>query len=111
MRFGLFSKYSILAVARAHKLITISEYLSEQLDKSRRAEIYDETKHSKEKEDWLIDNFLTYQTDELSPYRNFILKSTPFGTQHGTKGEEFEKVLVVFDDTEANWNNFNFRAS
>jgi len=36
---------------------------------------------------------------------------TPYSTQHGVKGDEFEKVLVVFDDTEANWNNYSFRRS
>lgn len=98
----------ILAIARINRLINVSTHLSDQLVRPPRAEGYDETKYSKEKEDWLIDSFLAYHTDELLPYRNFILESTPFGTQHGAKGEEFDKVLVVFDDTEANWNIFNF---
>jgi DNA helicase-2/ATP-dependent DNA helicase PcrA len=98
----------VLTVAHKHNLIAISERLAQQLDRPRRVETYDDSQHSQEKSDWLIDEYLTYPTDELTPYRNFILESTPFGTQHGAKGEEFEKVLVVFDDTEANWNNFSF---
>jgi DNA helicase-2/ATP-dependent DNA helicase PcrA len=98
----------VLEVARKHQLITISEHLAEQLDRHPRTESYDETKYSQEKEDWLIDEYLTYQTDELSSYRDFLLESTPFGTQHGAKGEQFEKVLVIFDDTEAQWNIFSF---
>ena len=98
----------VLTVAHRHNLVTISERLAQQLDRPRRVETYDNSQHSQEKSDWLIDEYLTYPTDELTPYRNFILESTPFGTQHGAKGEEFEKVLVVFDDTEANWSKFSF---
>jgi DNA helicase II / ATP-dependent DNA helicase PcrA len=98
----------VLAVACEYNLIVISECLAEQLDRHRRVEAYDDSIHSQEKSDWLIDEYLTYKTEELAPYRNFILESTPFSTQHGVKGEEYEKVLVVFDDTEAAWNNFSF---
>ena len=33
-------------------------------------------------------------------------KKTPYSTKHGTKGSEFENVLVVIDDTA--WRNYNF---
>jgi len=33
-------------------------------------------------------------------------KQTPFSTQHGTKGSEFENVLVVIDDTA--WRNYSY---
>lgn len=98
----------IYEIARKYNLINIPSHLADQLDRSPRSERYDESLHVLDKEDWLIDNFLEFQTTELMPYRNFILEATPYGTQHGTKGEEFEKVLVIFDDTEANWNIFNF---
>ncbi len=98
----------ILLIACELGLVNVSEHLAGHLERSPRTEIYDENKYSLEKEDWLMDEFLNYKTNELMSYRNFILELTPFGTQHGAKGEEFEKVLVVFDDTEANWNNFSF---
>jgi DNA helicase II / ATP-dependent DNA helicase PcrA len=98
----------IFDIARKHEIINISERLAEQLDRAPRTETYDEILYVQEKGDWLIDEFLSQQTNELSSYRNFILELTPFSTQHGVKGDEFEKVLVVFDDTEANWNNYNF---
>lgn len=61
-----------------------------------------------EKGDWLIDGVLAYKTNELAAYRKFILGLTPYSTQHGVKGDEFEKVLVVFDDIKANWPNYKF---
>ena len=98
----------VLAIAHNHGLIELSDRFTEHLQRPPRKETFDETKHNQEKEDWLIDNYLNFQTNELALYRNFILEATPFGTQHGAKGEEFERVLVVFDDIEANWNYFNF---
>lgn len=97
----------ILIMASEHGLVSLSERLEEQLQRKQR-ESYDETEHEQEKGDWLIDELLTYKTDELGAYRKFILDLTPYSTQHGVKGDEFEKVLVVFDDTEANWQNYSF---
>lgn len=99
---------NVLSIARQYKLINVNERLAEHLDRSPREEAYDDIRHSQEKADWLIDTFLTYKTDELLSYRNFICDFTTFSTQHGVKGDEFEKVLVVFDDIEANWNNYSF---
>ena len=99
----------ILNMASKHKLIGLSERLEEHLQREPRSEVYDDIEHGLEKGDWLIDELLTYNTDELAAYRKFILDLTPYSTQHGVKGDEFEKVLVVFDDTEANWNNYSYR--
>lgn len=98
----------ILNVANQHGLIHLSERLVEHLKRKPRSEDYDDTENGLEKGDWLMDEFFTHKTNELGAYRNFILNLTPYSTQHGVKGDEFEKVLVVFDDTEANWHNYSF---
>jgi DNA helicase-2/ATP-dependent DNA helicase PcrA len=98
----------ILLTAIKYRIIHVSERLDTHLKRSPRTEDYSEKEYGREREDWLMDKFLTYKTTELSAYRNFIFNKTPFSTQHGVKGDEFEKVLVVFDDTEANWNNYSF---
>ncbi|MBL1259984.1 MAG: ATP-dependent helicase [Thiotrichaceae bacterium] len=101
----------ILNMASQHGLIGLSSRLEDHLEREPRSEVFDDIEHAQEKGDWLLDELLKYKTDELSAYRKFILDLTPYSTQHGVKGDEFEKVLVVFDDTEANWNNYNFRRS
>ena len=98
----------ILNVANQHGLIHLSERLVEHLKREPRSEDYDDTEHGLEKGDWLMDEFFTHKTNELGAYRKFILDLTPYSTQHGVKGDEFDKVLVVFDDTEANWHNYSF---
>jgi DNA helicase-2/ATP-dependent DNA helicase PcrA len=98
---------NILNMASEYGLINPSERLTGHLQRQPR-EPYDETKYEQEKGDWLIDGLLTYKTNELAAYRKFILDLTPYSTQHGVKGDEFEKVLVVFDDTEASWHQYSF---
>jgi DNA helicase-2/ATP-dependent DNA helicase PcrA len=98
----------ILLIAAGCGLIVLSDRIKYHLTRSNRTESYDEDLHSKEKGDWLADSFLSMGTEELPAFRKFILKMTPYSTQHGVKGDEFKKVIVVFNDTEANWNNYSF---
>jgi len=98
----------VLESAIKHKIILASERLVEHLERPSRYEDYEEVEHVREKGDWLADSFFKLKTSELLSYRNFVLNETPYSTQHGVKGDEFSRVLVVFDDTEANWHNYSF---
>lgn len=89
-------------------LIITSDRMNEDLNRQPRTEIYDENIHSIDKGDWLADEFFKIKINEILVYRNFILNNTPYNTQHGVKGDEFDKVLVTFDDIEASWNLFSF---
>lgn len=93
---------------RDNELIRWSERLSEHLNRAPRIEEYDEEVYQFEKGDWLCDEFFAMGTGELQAYCEFILKNTPYSTQHGVKGEEYPDVLIVFDDVEAAWNNYSF---
>jgi|694.fasta_scaffold45200_4 DNA helicase-2/ATP-dependent DNA helicase PcrA len=98
----------VLSFCRDNQLISMSDRLAEQLSKPQRTEQYDDELHSEEKGDWLADCFFAMTTNELFAYRDFIEDNTPYSTQHGVKGEEYQNVLVVFDDVEANWNQYSF---
>lgn len=98
----------ILRYCREQGLIQASERLSRHLDRPPREEKYDEEKHPEEKEDWLADAFFDMHGAEVENYCDFLNENTPYSTQHGVKGEEYDDVLVVFDDTEAAWNNYSF---
>ena len=98
----------ILKYCRENKLCEISDRLSEHLDRAPRKEKYDPDLHSSERGDWLADAFLDMSTGEIEPFVEFISDNTPYSTQHGVKGEQYEDVLVVFDDTDAAWNNYSF---
>lgn len=98
----------ILEFCVTEKIINISERLMEHLQRPPRTEIYDEEIHEQEKEDWLLDQLFQMNTSEIDAYATFIAKNSSYSTQHGVKGEEYPKVLVVYDDVEASWNNYNF---
>ncbi|WP_223543488.1 UvrD-helicase domain-containing protein [Pseudomonas sp. GL-B-12] len=98
----------ILQFARDNDLFHSNERLEEQLARAPRTEEYDDEIHYMDKGDWLCDEFFKLNCKELPALCKFISKMTPYSTQHGVKGEEFPKVLVVFDDTEANWNQYSF---
>lgn len=98
----------ILRFAKENRLCIISDRLVSELDRKPRADPFDKTLHNEEKSDWLTDIFLSMSTDELIPYFNFVSDHTPLSTQHGSKGEEYEDVLVVFDDIEASWSKYSF---
>ncbi len=108
---GLWDKNTlgdILRFCRENDVCKISDRLSEHLDRPLRGEEYDPDLHSNDKSDWLVDEFLKMSTVEIEPFVAFVSENTPFSTQHGVKGEEYKDVLVVFDDTEAAWNNYSF---
>lgn len=52
--------------------------------------------------------FMQCNASELWGYRNYIEKMSPFATQQGIKGAEFEKVIVVVDDQEGRTNTFSY---
>lgn len=52
--------------------------------------------------------FMQCDASELWGYRKYIEKLSPFATQQGIKGAEFEKVIVVVDDQESRTNTFSY---
>lgn len=98
----------VLRYCRKQGLIQASERLSSHLDRPPRDEEYDEAKHAEEKADWLADAFFDMHGAEVENYCNFLDENTPYSTQHGVKGEQYDDVIVVFDDAEAAWNNYSF---
>lgn len=98
----------ILMFSREEGLCVIPDRLAYHLDRSPRDEEYDPDQHGPDKGEWLADDFLAMDTTEIPPYCDFVNENTPYSTQHGAKGEEYDNVLVVFDDTEAAWRHFSF---
>lgn len=45
---------------------------------------------------------------EVISFAAFFEEHTPYSTQHGVKGAEFETVYVVLDDKGARWNMYSF---
>ncbi|MDW3680338.1 UvrD-helicase domain-containing protein [Cupriavidus sp. CV2] len=52
--------------------------------------------------------FLKCSASEMWPYRRYVAAESPFATQHGVKGAEFDRVLVVMDEEESEFNLYNY---
>jgi DNA helicase-2/ATP-dependent DNA helicase PcrA len=55
-----------------------------------------------------VNAFLGCAATELWGYRQYIEDQSPFATQQGVKGAEFERVLVILDDEEGDYNLFSY---
>ena len=55
-----------------------------------------------------MDAFLATPTKQFRPYEAYISEKSPFWTQQGIKGAEFERVLVILDDDEGTHNQFSY---
>ena len=71
-------------------------------------EPFDEDLHGLDKGDWLADSLFQMTSEPVSCYADYLDNNTAYSTQHGVKGEEYEKVMVVYDDVEAAWSQYSF---
>lgn len=90
------------------QIIVASDKLRDQLARPPREELYNDELHSFDKGDWLADTFFEMSPQQVGGYAGFIKSNTAYSTQHGVKGEEYGKVMVVYDDVEAAWNQYSF---
>ncbi|WP_030940726.1 UvrD-helicase domain-containing protein [Streptomyces sp. NRRL S-646] len=56
----------------------------------------------------VLDAFAACDIGELPAYFQYIGQQSPYSTQHGTKGAEFPKVIVVLDDEEGNYSLYSY---
>jgi len=59
-------------------------------------------------EEAAVQRYLACPASQLWGYRTYIEDESPFATQQGIKGAEFERVLVVLDDEEGRYNLFSY---
>lgn len=52
--------------------------------------------------------FLACPAKQLRPYQTYVNAESPFSTQQGVKGAEFDRVLVVLDDDEGTHFQFSY---
>jgi DNA helicase-2/ATP-dependent DNA helicase PcrA len=69
---------------------------------------FGESLNGLDKGDWLADSFFQMKTEPVARYAGYIANNAAYSTQHGVKGEEYEKVMVVYDDAEAALNQYSF---
>ena len=67
-----------------------------------------ETEDAEDAEYTSVVAFLATPAIQLWGYRSYIESQSPFSTQQGIKGAEFQRVLVVLDDEESDYSLFSY---
>lgn len=52
--------------------------------------------------------FLRCPAHELWPYERYVSEGSPFATQQGVKGAQFDRVIVVMDEEESDYNLYDY---
>jgi DNA helicase-2/ATP-dependent DNA helicase PcrA len=94
----------VLTFVRDRELYSIDERFMSFLASPSSETVGDETSP----EYAAVSRFLACPAAQLWGYRTYIENQSPFATQQGVKGAEFERVLVVLDDEEADYNLFSY---
>jgi len=68
----------------------------------------DQEDDESDKEQTSMDAFLACPASQLLAYQTYISERSPFWTQQGIKGAEFDRVLVVLDDAESTHFQFSY---
>jgi DNA helicase-2/ATP-dependent DNA helicase PcrA len=55
-----------------------------------------------------LENFLRAPFSEIASYAEYLSEAAPFDTHQGVKGREFDRVMVLMDDSEARGFMFNY---
>jgi DNA helicase-2/ATP-dependent DNA helicase PcrA len=98
----------VLTHLKENKLLALDERLLLYLDERGSVEADDESAAEDDGEAQALNAFLNCAAAELFFYRSYLENQSAFATQHGVKGAEFERVMVVMDDAESEFNLYSY---
>ncbi len=101
----------VLETIRDCQLFPLTDDLSIRLGNNQpvlTAEMDEAAKEREQAEAKLYAALFALPYTQVAAFARFFMTSTPFATKHGVKGDEFETVLVVLDDSGAAWNFYSF---
>ena len=110
----------LLKQVHASELLILDPRLVSYLDPKAAAPVQPEPKEGTDNDDDAqeddesdkelasMDTFLACPASQLLAYQTYITERSPFWTQQGIKGAEFDRVLVVLDDAESGHFQFSY---
>jgi DNA helicase-2/ATP-dependent DNA helicase PcrA len=92
-----------LRIAYDARLVTLDPRLSAFLDP-----VNNDSVTLAESVRLVLESLMACDLRELDGYLSYINRSSPYSTQHGTKGAEFPRVIVILDDNEEPWHLYSY---
>lgn len=102
---------AVLEAIRDRSLFPLTDDLAQRLVNPQAvvtADMDQEAQKREEKEATLYAALFALPYAQVEAFCSFFMANTPYATKHGVKGDEFETVLVVLDDSGAAWNFYSF---
>ncbi len=104
----------IVTVVAGYNLFFIPDSLKRALglelevdtDQKFASDLLEETDTADDIQGWV--QFLQLPFTQIPKYYSYFKGESSFGTHQGVKGLQFDRVMVVIDDTEARSNTFNY---
>lgn len=102
----------VLTHLRDQRLVTLDPrilaYLDDRPPVREVGAVEDDDEEETTREITAMDAFLGCAAQQFRGYRRYVQQLSPFSTQQGVKGAEFERVLVVLDDEEGTHVQFSY---
>ena len=101
----------VLETIRDRNLFPLTDDLAQRIVNPQAvvtAEMDQEAQEREEKEAALYAALFALPYVQVEAFCSFFMANTPYATKHGVKGDEYETVLVVLDDSGAAWNIYSF---
>lgn len=83
-------------------------FIGDAADASQEAEAADAAPAEMRSSDAAMARFFRCSAQELLPYERYVSEGSPYATQHGVKGAQFERVIVVMDEEESDYRIYNY---
>ena len=75
---------------------------------AKEAEAADAAPTEGKSSDSAMAKFFACSAQELRPYERYVSEGSPYATQHGVKGAQFDRVVVVMDEEESDYRTYNY---
>lgn len=108
-----FTVADVLRHVRDKELITLEDRINEYLSAYDTGQLPTTNEDELLEEDVLrggqaMTTFFTSPAKQMLAYQIYIEKESPFSTQQGIKGAEFNRVLTILDDEEGSYSLFSY---
>jgi DNA helicase-2/ATP-dependent DNA helicase PcrA len=84
------------------------EFIGNVADAAQEPEAADAALAEGRSSDAAMAKFFKCSTQELRPYERYVSENSPYATQHGVKGAQFDRVIVVMDEEESDYRTYNY---